>query len=57
MSYERRPTRLLMALESTCLAAEERFLGCCAGCFSIAKKQSPIDSEHDDYPAESGFVL
>ncbi|WP_314043350.1 hypothetical protein [Kingella denitrificans] len=35
MSHERRPTRLLMALESTCLAAEERL----SGCFSIAKKQ------------------
>ena len=57
------PSRLLMASESTCSAAEDRFSGCCAGCFPIAKKQpalcgSTIDSEHDDnYPAESGFVL
>ena len=57
------PSRLLMASESTCSAAEDRFLGCCAGCFPLPKSSlhiygSPIDSEHDDdYPAESGFVL
>ena len=40
------PSRLLMALESTCLAAEERFSGYfakpSAGCFPIAKKQPAL---------------
>ena len=49
MSYEWRPTRLLMASESTYSAAKERFSDCfakpSAGCFPIAKKQPALFTE------------
>ena len=60
MSHERRPTRLLMASESTCSAAKRDFqtalLNQVQAAFPLPKSSlhsygSPIDSEHDDYPA------
>ena len=45
------PSRLLMASESTCSAAEERFsdgfVKPSAGCFSIVKKQPAHLWKHD----------